>query len=59
MILQSRGYDSAGCTTISENKEFSTSKFASKGTTSDALEKLGHSEEKHKGHLVGIGHTRW
>eukprot|EP01091_Cochliopodium_minus_P000240 TRINITY_DN10258_c0_g1_i1.p1 TRINITY_DN10258_c0_g1~~TRINITY_DN10258_c0_g1_i1.p1 ORF type:complete len:641 (+),score=170.00 TRINITY_DN10258_c0_g1_i1:400-2322(+) len=59
LILQSRGYDSAGCTTISDNKEFATSKYASKGSTSDALDKLGDSGEKHKGHYIGIGHTRW
>lgn len=40
-ILESRGYDSAGVTTINENNELVTSKFASsQQSTSDAIARL-------------------
>jgi glucosamine 6-phosphate synthetase-like amidotransferase/phosphosugar isomerase protein len=40
-ILESRGYDSAGVTTINEQNELVTSKFASsQSSTSDAIARL-------------------
>jgi glucosamine--fructose-6-phosphate aminotransferase (isomerizing) len=58
-ILESRGYDSAGITTISSDSLLVTSKFASESTTSDAISRLKGASELHKGHTVGIAHTRW
>eukprot|EP00013_Stygamoeba_regulata_P025228 CAMPEP_0177648100 /NCGR_PEP_ID=MMETSP0447-20121125/10651_1 /TAXON_ID=0 /ORGANISM="Stygamoeba regulata, Strain BSH-02190019" /LENGTH=655 /DNA_ID=CAMNT_0019150725 /DNA_START=68 /DNA_END=2035 /DNA_ORIENTATION=+ len=57
--LESRGYDSAGIATIDSNKELHVSKFASRGSTSDAIKILSNCHEKHHGHHVGIAHTRW
>ena len=55
-LLQNRGYDSAGITTIMENNLI-TNKFASTNTN-DSLEQL---EKKtiDLGSSIGIGHTRW
>ena len=61
-ILENRGYDSAGLTTYdAATGELVTSKFASAGTTSDALERLRSPavRARHRGHSVGIAHTRW
>ncbi|KAF2073554.1 hypothetical protein CYY_005139 [Polysphondylium violaceum] len=58
-ILENRGYDSAGMTTISPNSDLVTSKYASLNTTSDAISRLKSSSHMHKGHVVGIAHTRW
>lgn len=35
------------------------SKYASVGTTSDAIERLKKTIQMHQGHHVGIAHTRW
>jgi glucosamine--fructose-6-phosphate aminotransferase (isomerizing) len=58
-ILESRGYDSAGITTINEQNQLVTSKFASQSTTSDAISRLKGAAGAHRGHTVGIAHTRW
>eukprot|EP00472_Partenskyella_glossopodia_P004794 CAMPEP_0197528810 /NCGR_PEP_ID=MMETSP1318-20131121/26387_1 /TAXON_ID=552666 /ORGANISM="Partenskyella glossopodia, Strain RCC365" /LENGTH=655 /DNA_ID=CAMNT_0043084049 /DNA_START=55 /DNA_END=2022 /DNA_ORIENTATION=- len=59
-ILQNRGYDSAGVATIDENGVIQVTKYASLGTTSDCVEKLqDEAPSRHKGHNIGIGHTRW
>ena len=61
-ILENRGYDSAGMATYdARTGELVTSKFASVGTTSDALERLraANVQVRHRGHSVGIAHTRW
>ena|SRR3990167_7209296 len=39
-ILESRGYDSAGITTINNERHLVTTKFASIDTTSDSMRKL-------------------
>lgn len=57
-ILESRGYDSAGISTMSDSGNLVTTKFAS-GTEANAILRLrGHAKD-HAGHSVGIGHTRW
>lgn len=55
--LQNRGYDSAGISTIADNK-FITTKYAS---TQDetAITKLTKYENLHQESHIGIGHTRW
>lgn len=54
-VLENRGYDSAGVSTINDNNELITTKFAG-----NAITKLcSVLPEKHFGHHVGIGHTRW
>ena len=59
-ILQNRGYDSAGIATRSKNGELITTKFASRGSTSDCIDLLKQSaEESHVDNTIGIGHTRW
>eukprot|EP01111_Echinosteliopsis_oligospora_P004350 TRINITY_DN1698_c0_g1_i1.p1 TRINITY_DN1698_c0_g1~~TRINITY_DN1698_c0_g1_i1.p1 ORF type:complete len:646 (-),score=226.58 TRINITY_DN1698_c0_g1_i1:66-2003(-) len=59
-ILQSRGYDSAGVTTISDDNQLVTTKYASSATsTSDAIERVKGASAVHRGHTVGIAHTRW
>jgi len=58
-ILQNRGYDSCGITTINEGKLLTT-KFASKGSTHDSIDILEReSPPMHGGHKIGIAHTRW
>jgi hypothetical protein len=39
-ILQNRGYDSCGLSTISQSKDLYTAKFASCGTTCDCIDIL-------------------
>eukprot|EP01055_Gregarina_sp_Pseudo9_P004959 Gregarina_sp_Pseudo_9__4958@NODE_519_length_2654_cov_23_733461_g490_i0_p1_GENE_NODE_519_length_2654_cov_23_733461_g490_i0NODE_519_length_2654_cov_23_733461_g490_i0_p1_ORF_typecomplete_len650_score193_40SIS/PF01380_22/1_5e23SIS/PF01380_22/1_1e28GATase_6/PF13522_6/2_9e41GATase_6/PF13522_6/3_2e03GATase_7/PF13537_6/1_8e18GATase_4/PF13230_6/7_8e13bactPGI_C/PF10432_9/3_3e02bactPGI_C/PF10432_9/4_6e05SIS_2/PF13580_6/9_7e03SIS_2/PF13580_6/0_9SIS_2/PF13580_6/0_18Hydrolase/PF00702_26/0_4_NODE_519_length_26 len=58
-LLQNRGYDSCGISTMSKKKIFTT-KFASRGSTSDSVDLLKqHAPLKHTGHNIGIAHTRW
>ena len=68
LILQNRGYDSAGITTLSlpntDNKEqverqFITTKFANDPGTTNSIEKIKTNANHHDNHLLGIGHTRW
>merc|ERR1712086_693822 len=59
-ILQNRGYDSCGVATISDEGKISSTKYASKGSTSDSIQILGREvTKKHAGHMMGIAHTRW
>jgi len=59
-ILQNRGYDSVGMSTIGGGKELVTTKFASGAATNDAMDKLARAApQAHKQHHIGIGHTRW
>lgn len=59
-ILQNRGYDSAGLSTINEKGEIVTSKYASVGSTSDSIELLKQkAPDRHTAHVSGIAHTRW
>jgi len=59
-ILEPRGYDSAGVTTVDQNeKQLVTTKFASLETTSDAISTLAKHTKSHMGHHIGIAHTRW
>eukprot|EP00808_Paulinella_micropora_P032029 g49831.t1 len=58
-ILQNRGYDSTGMSTI-EKGELVTTKFASKGSTSDSLDILAREAPlRHRMGHTGIAHTRW
>jgi len=59
-ILQSRGYDSAGIATVGPKGNILTTKFASRGSTSDCLVILkDETPKKHTGDKIGIAHTRW
>lgn len=59
-ILQNRGYDSCGISSISPEGTLITTKFASKGSTCDSIEILKReSKIPHKGNKIGIAHTRW
>eukprot|EP00457_Paulinella_chromatophora_P001932 gb/GEZN01001935.1/.p1 GENE.gb/GEZN01001935.1/~~gb/GEZN01001935.1/.p1 ORF type:complete len:698 (-),score=75.59 gb/GEZN01001935.1/:592-2685(-) len=60
LILQNRGYDSAGMSTLEPNLGLVTTKHASKGSTSDSLEILTKGAPKHHPFgTTGIAHTRW
>lgn len=63
-ILQNRGYDSVGLSTLHRSPdgsiEMKTTKFASKGTTSNSLGFLADKAPSiHENDIIGIGHTRW
>ncbi|XP_026191154.1 uncharacterized protein LOC34622859 [Cyclospora cayetanensis] len=58
--LQNRGYDSCGMTTIDNEGQLITTKFASRGSTSDCIQLLKtEAPAVHGGHHIGIAHTRW
>ena len=57
LLLQNRGYDSAGICTLDAAK-LNVHKYASKPTAS-GLDLLAIMAEKHAGQTIGIGHTRW
>lgn len=57
-ILENRGYDSAGVTTLSHDGALIVTKYASRGTA-DAIQRLKADAHRHAGHRLGIGHTRW
>merc|ERR1719173_67950 len=60
LILQNRGYDSAGVATVDEANELVTTKYASVGTTSDSIDLLQEKAPKnHPFSKCGIAHTRW
>ena len=59
VILQNRGYDSAGISTVNEKGEIITTKSASQNSTSDSIEYLRTLLLHHKHNNIGIGHTRW
>lgn len=58
-VLQNRGYDSAGLATISQEKMLVVTKYASVGSTSDSIDLVKANSAKHRGHHIGIAHTRW
>lgn len=59
-ILQNRGYDSCGVSTINAKQELVTTKFASAGSTSDSIKLLAEAAPSvHQGNPIGIAHTRW
>lgn len=57
-ILESRGYDSAGVATVSDDGTIVTTKFAS-GVAPDAIARLREKLPDHVGNRSGVGHTRW
>eukprot|EP01006_Ploeotia_vitrea_P031171 TRINITY_DN63464_c0_g1_i1.p1 TRINITY_DN63464_c0_g1~~TRINITY_DN63464_c0_g1_i1.p1 ORF type:complete len:711 (-),score=414.30 TRINITY_DN63464_c0_g1_i1:146-2278(-) len=58
-ILQNRGYDSAGITTV-HGDELVTTKYASVGSTSDSIQLVKkHAPDRHRNDNIGIAHTRW
>lgn len=57
-ILESRGYDSAGVATVSDEGKIHTTKFAS-GTEANAIAKLREHVAEHGMDAYGVGHTRW
>jgi glucosamine--fructose-6-phosphate aminotransferase (isomerizing) len=58
-ILENRGYDSAGLATLSPAHQIVTTKFAGRGTETDAIARLREKAGAHLGHTIGIAHTRW
>jgi len=59
-ILKNRGYDSAGIASVSKDgKTLSITKYASQKTTSDSIDRVAAHIQDHKGHSIGIAHTRW
>ena len=57
-ILQTRGYDSVGICTVSNDESFQTSKYSVDENDRYIFDLLKSEFYKHDGHL-GIGHTRW
>jgi glucosamine--fructose-6-phosphate aminotransferase (isomerizing) len=58
LLLQNRGYDSAGICSINSNNQLMLNKYASKDK-SNALELLEKDLINHDKNTIGIGHTRW
>jgi len=58
LLLQNRGYDSAGICTIAKGDNLVLTKYASKKTQT-ALDILPADQAVHNGNTTGIGHTRW
>uniref|UniRef100_A0A6B2KZM4 Glutamine--fructose-6-phosphate aminotransferase [isomerizing] n=1 Tax=Arcella intermedia TaxID=1963864 RepID=A0A6B2KZM4_9EUKA len=58
-ILEARGYDSAGITTIDKGHQLLTTKFASVGATNNAINILEKNSTIHGTNSIGIAHTRW
>lgn len=59
ILLQNRGYDSAGICTIDKNEStFNCTKYASTKENT-AIELLQKYTSSHSENTVGIGHTRW
>lgn len=52
-ILEARGYDSAGISTIDSRGELVTTKFASSGSTSNAIQLLEEKSSAHNGNVIG------
>jgi glucosamine--fructose-6-phosphate aminotransferase (isomerizing) len=57
-ILQNRGYDSVGISTLKDNI-YITDKFISELETDDAIKKLEECIFKHNESSLGLVHTRW
>ena len=58
LILQNRGYDSAGICTIKNKLEYVITKFASTGELT-ALDMVQEFKDDHNNNTIGMGHTRW
>ncbi len=58
ILLQNRGYDSAGICSINSKNELIVNKYASKNNES-AIELLEKDSSLHSENKIGIGHTRW
>mmetsp|Transcript_23290 Transcript_23290/g.22447 ORF Transcript_23290/g.22447 Transcript_23290/m.22447 type:complete len:689 (-) Transcript_23290:63-2129(-) len=61
-ILRNRGYDSAGVATIgpiTDSNPLAVTKYASRDTTCDSIDQVRAHANRHIGHTIGIGHTRW
>lgn len=58
-ILRNRGYDSAGIASISPDSDLLVTKYASRDTTSDSIDLVRANSASHRGHGIGIAHTRW
>ncbi len=58
ILLQNRGYDSAGICTIDPNNQLNVTKHASRNNES-AIELLEKDSSEHSESKIGIGHTRW
>jgi glucosamine--fructose-6-phosphate aminotransferase (isomerizing) len=58
ILLQNRGYDSAGICTINENTDFVNHKYAST-IEKTAIQILQPYLSEQSSNTVGIGHTRW
>lgn len=58
ILLQNRGYDSAGICTINSNNNLVVNKYASKSTET-AIDLLEKDSNYHSENKIGIGHTRW
>ncbi|KAL7712280.1 Glutamine--fructose-6-phosphate aminotransferase [isomerizing] [Entamoeba marina] len=52
MILQNRGYDSAGIASLSDDNTITVTKYASAGSTSDSLKLLESHLNEHNGHKI-------
>lgn len=52
-ILESRGYDSAGIATIDSRQQLITTKYASKGSTSNAIQLLEEKSAAHGSNVIG------
>ena len=57
-ILQYRGYDSCGITTVDEEGNFVTHKKAST-KSGDSIQDVVKSSKGYHNHHIGLGHTRW
>jgi len=57
--LEARGYDSAGIATVNSDGAIRTTKYASRGSTSDAIELVSKEVSSHQDSVAGIAHTRW
>lgn len=58
LMLQNRGYDSAGICTINSSSEFIMNKFASTNEET-SLDMLKNYKQDHNNNCIGMGHTRW
>ena len=58
ILLQNRGYDSAGICSIDANNEFISHKYASNNQKT-AIQLLETYKASHSNNTIGIGHTRW
>ena len=59
-ILQFRGYDSCGITTIDETGKFVTTKMASDSHYGgDCINRIKTEAKQRHDHRIGLGHTRW